>query len=80
MMRLILRRTAADATAEDEVVAAVSSSPGRVLDVSDGTMLATVDNVAAVASLRNSIRGWAIAEQGAKIELPDTRLKVVKKS
>lgn len=77
MPRIVLRRSDDSAASIAEAAAIVVAHQGHVLDRSDKTLLVDLAHPDAAASLRSKLHGWTVSEQpGAKIPVPDTRLKV----
>lgn len=75
MLRLVLRRSLATAASPAEAAELVAAQQGRVIDGHEGTLLVNVADPDVAACLRRELQGWVVAEQGAKVPVPDTRLR-----
>jgi len=77
MPRLILRRSGSAAASPADAAAVVAEHFGDVLDQTEDTMLANVEQLAGVAAIKAKLPGWIVSEQAtSKIPVPDARLKI----
>ena len=77
MPRLILRRSGSAAASPADAAAVVAEHFGNILDRTDDTMLADVDQPAGVEAIKAKLPGWIVSEQAtSKIPVPDARLKI----
>ena len=77
MSRLILRKTDAAAISSAQAEALVCATGcGRVVHRDGNNLLVDLDNVA-LDALKLALAGWVVAEQGARIEVPNPQLKLL---
>jgi hypothetical protein len=72
----ILRRSESASASSAEAAAVVAQHFGVVVDHGEDSLLVDVDRSAGVDAIRDTLPGWIVAPQdGAKIPVPDARLK-----
>jgi hypothetical protein len=76
MSRLLLRKTSCSAVSCDDAEALVRAAEnGRVLHRDGDNMLVELEDTS-IGPLRDELQGWIVSEQGPRIPVPDTRLKL----
>jgi len=79
MARLLLRKTASAAVSPEHAEQLVCATGcGQVLHRDGNNLLVDLSDAdgAALAVLRTQLDGWIVSEQGPRIAVPDTRVKL----